>query len=60
MYTLHEEDALSYESIIREAMSVADLALDLDADAEDLETAGWARHAGAANGFGDAGLAADD
>ena len=60
MYTLHEEEAFSYESIIREVMSAADLALDVDPDAEDLETAGWARHASAASGFGDAGLAAGD
>ena len=60
MYTLHEEEALSCASIIREAVSAADLALDLDADAGDFETAGWARRANAASGFGDAGLAADD
>ncbi len=59
MYTLLEEEALSPESIIRQAMSAADLALDLDADCE-LEADDWARHAAAANGFGDAGLPEDD
>lgn len=60
MYTLHEEEAFSPESIIRQAMRAADLALDLDADADLFEAAGWARRADAANGFGDAGLTAED
>ena len=60
MYTLLEEEALSAESIIRQAMRAADLALDLDADADVFETDGWARRANAASGFGDPGLSPDD
>ena len=59
MYTWHEDDeALSSESLIRLATSTADIAIDLDAD--DVETDGWARHAHAANGFGDGGWLPDD
>jgi len=53
--TQEDEDFLSPESIIRSAMRVADLRAELDAQADPVE-AGWARHAFAANGFGDAAL----
>jgi hypothetical protein len=56
MYANHEDDVfLSPESIIRSAVSVADLRAELDAQADPVD-AGWARHALAANGFGDAAL----
>ena len=59
MYT-YEDEVLSPESIISCAMNAADLARDLDAEPEDDDIAGWARHAHGANGFGDDGLMPDN
>ena len=57
MYAMHEDEvSLSTESIIRSAMRAADLRDELDAQADAIDAGGWARHAVAANGFGDAAL----
>ena len=61
MYTLYEdEQALSTESMIRLATSAADFAVDCDEAGDVDEAAGWARHAHAASGFGDAESTPDD
>lgn len=61
MYAMNDDDVfLSPESIIRSAMSAADLQVELDADAGAFEVEGWARRACAASGFGDGSPFADD
>ena len=61
MYAMQDDEVfLSPESIISAAMSTADLSAELDAQADPAAEAGWARHAFAANGFGDAALMPTD